>query len=212
MSFLRFVPALLTIALVSGCVSIPPPEASAPVVQFTTSKSVATAVIDNRSYVLNKEKDAYYEGYYRDLWGIPHSMPTQGKQPMSVLVGARINVGLSKQNIKVNPLTEVVSFAINDSAAIKSLAEKGNSDKLLLVVLNDWMVSRKSVTYNLSFIYDVDVHVFDKQGKLIDRKNFKGVDDRDGSLLDMYEEDLDCFKAGLEKMINDASVSKALQS
>lgn len=213
MQAFRFLVVLMVIFL-SACMSVPDAEHSAPTISFSTNQSVAIAVIENRSYVLNGDKERYFSGLRRDSFGVPWSLPTHNKQPMSDLLQDRVLAGLKNQNVTVTPLKNASSATVNN---ISTWVAAGSSDKSLVLVLNEWKTNWipdgyvLNVSHHIDFIYDVDIQIFDSKGKLISSENFHGEETENQDGMNIYAQFHKIYKRKLETFINNPKISSALK-
>jgi hypothetical protein len=206
--------AVSMVLFLSACMSVPDAEQSAPTISFSTSQSVTVAVIDNRPYVLNGDKERYFSGLSRDSFGVPWSLPTYNKQPMSDLLQDRVLAGLKNQNVAVTPLKNASSATVSN---ISTWVAASGSDKSLVIVLNEWKTNWLpdgyvfNASHHIDFIYNVDIQVFDNKGKLMTSEKFYGEETEDQDGMNIYAQFHKIYKHKLEEFINSPKISSALK-
>lgn len=209
----RFIAVFLLVVFLSACMSAPDAQQSAPVLGFTTSHSIAVTVVDNRPYVLNGDKERYFAGLNRDPYGVPWSMPTYQKQPMSDLLQDRILASFKNQGVKASALKSPSDATVKD---IPALITGNSADRKLVIILNEWKKESHPESYVLGFsyvvdfFYDVDVKVFDTQGNLLATEDFKATETDPQEGMNTFVQDHKKYKDKLEILINNPKIQAAL--
>jgi hypothetical protein len=152
-----------------------------PTIDLSTSESAALAVAlgvqDRRPYVLNGDKDPDFVGLQRGGFGNPFDVTTGGDVPLSQDFQTSITAALKAKDVTVTP----VQLAPADSEEARLAAfKKSGVDKWLWLLISEW----KSDTYtNTALNYDLELSVFDAEGKLLASQKAAGEDDLGGSFM-----------------------------
>jgi hypothetical protein len=180
-----------------------------PDLKVTGQRSVAVAVVDNRPYVVDGDKDPDFVGVQRAGFGNPFDVGTDSRKPLATdmtdnIVAALKQRGLSTEAVTVKPGTP--------SAAALQAATGAGKERALILELREW----KSDTYtNTALIYDVELWVCDATGKPLATVTKKGDDDLGGDFMDPPGHAKDAvppkLKAILEGLLNAPEIVAALQ-
>ncbi|MBJ6798613.1 hypothetical protein [Geomonas propionica] len=178
-------------------------------VDASGSKSVAIAAVDRRPYVVSAEKDPNYVGNLRGGFGNPFNVTTESGKPLAEDMSLVLCGSLKKKGFSCTPVTVAPNEA---DAQVKGKLQGANADRLMLLVIREWMSS----TYtNTGLSYDVQLTEMDRQGAVLAEKQLKGEDDLGGSFLNppahAKEAVPAAYKKKLELLLNDAAVAKELQ-
>ena len=179
----------------------------APDLKVTSQRSVAVAVVDNRPYVANGDKDPDFVGIQRAGFGNPFDVGTDSRKPLATDMTEDIVAGLKLHGLAAEPVA--VKPGTPSDVAIKAATGK---DRALILELREW----KSDTYtNTALIYDVELRVCDAAGRPLATASKKGEDDLGGNLMDPAGHAKDAvppaFKKILEDLLNAPNVVTALQ-
>ncbi|WP_158896637.1 MULTISPECIES: hypothetical protein [unclassified Pseudomonas] len=139
---------------------------TAPQLSVKADKPVAVAVLDERPYVVARNKDATYVGNIRGLYYNPWSVRTYSGSPLSADLQDAVQKALARSAITALP------------SQVSDRAPQGQ--KLLVLKLREW----KSDAYmRVRFDYDVITQVLDDQGKLLASDEIKGSGPTNNVLL-----------------------------
>ncbi|OAN18248.1 hypothetical protein A3K86_04950 [Photobacterium jeanii] len=199
--FLIILPVLLSL---SGCVKVMTAEEAAP--QLTNLKSdqqLNLAVLDKREYVLSGEKTAAFEGIIRSSLGIPYSHTTATNEPMSVFLSNRLSAGFKKHGIDANVIVTAPNMSIQEI----EYKRPNKTANTIVIVLNEWKYDFHAFSDNSW--YNMDVVVFDSQGKKKLVKNFAGENDIPDKSSISNEMQL-LYKSRFENVFSNSDVLKAL--
>jgi len=171
--------------------------------------SIAISVLDNRPYVVDGEKDMSYIGTFRGGWGNPFDVFTESENALAQDMAVVLCDSLNKNGYQATPLSPVKGE--KKEKAIERLL-KSNSDRLLLLTINEWYSS----TYqNTGLFYDVSLAVMDKNGEVQAESKVKGEDDLGGDFwnppANAKARVPEAYKQKLESLINDDSIVEALK-
>jgi len=171
--------------------------------------SVAVAVVDNRPYVVNGDKDPDFVGLQRGGFGNPFDVGTDSRQPLAADLAADIVAGLKQRG----RATEAIAVKPGTPAdEVLKAASATGKDRLLILDLRQW----KSDTYtNTALIYNVEAKVCDATGHPLATVTKQGDDDLGGNLMDPPGHAKDAVppatKAILESLLNAPEIAAALQ-
>jgi len=209
LKFGRIVIALLLLGSLGGCAvgNHQQYNGVVPALTVTGQKSVAVAVVDNRPYVVDGDKDPDFVGLQRGGFGNPFDVGTDSRKPLAMdltdnIVTALKQRGLAAEPVLVKPGTPVASV----------VTAAAGKERALVLELREW----KSDTYtNTALIYDVELKVCDGAGKPLATASKQGDDDLGGNLMDPPGHAKDAvppaIKAILESLLNAPQIVKALQ-
>ncbi|CAH0524888.1 hypothetical protein [Vibrio hippocampi] len=187
-----------------GCVSPLSVEESAPQVTINKVNGISIAVLDQRPYVLNKDKEPNFEGIIRSGFGIPYSYSTITGEPMSLYLGKRLEYGIEQKGVNVEQ--QQTDTATQFSDLMSKL--KNDQQPSIVVVLNEWKYDFHALSDNSW--YDVDITVADSTGKTVLTKNYKGEDDiPDGGVIG--NEMMLIYKARFEKIFSDPELRQVIE-
>ncbi len=198
----------LLVALISlqllGCAKFMTAQEAAPEVNVPASlQAISLAVLDQRPYVLNKDKNPAFEGLVRSSFGIPTSYSTRNFEPMATFLGARLEQGFIRHGVDATHVTTNLSMSFSD--LINTLSQDGKPS--VVIALHEWKYDYHPLMD--SSWYDVNVTVLDRLGNKVISKNFEGEDDIPG-FMDLGNEMQMIYKARFEKIFSDPSISEAL--
>jgi len=180
-----------------------------PDLKMTGQRSVAVAVVDNRPYVVNGDKDPDFVGVQRAGFGNPFDVGTDSRKPLAADLSANVVAALKQRGVATEAV--VVKPGTPSDAALNAAAATGK-ERALVLELREW----KSDTYtNTALIYDVEAKVCDATGKPLAAATKQGNDDLGGNFMDPAGHAKDAVppaaKAILEGLLNDPGIVAALQ-
>jgi len=192
---------LLSIAAISllftGCASVLTVEQAAPELNKPATNKLAVAVVDHRSYILDGDKAASFEGLRRSAVGIPYSRYTYNRKPMSEFLTNRLVAGFHKSGVEVKGVSTTPTTTIDDLKLADSTT--------LIIVLNEWKYDYHAFLDNSW--YDFDVLIKDKDGKVLIKKNFVG--EQDVPSLGVNDIQL-LYKVRFEQALSDPAIKAVL--
>jgi len=171
-----------------------------------TSRSIAVAVQDQRSYVISGNKGDDFVGLSRGGFGNPFDVTTASGNALAndfgqAIVEALKSSGVKAQQVQVGPKTGNVVEAVI----------KAGADRAVLLALIEW----KSDTYaSTSLQYDLHLRVLDATGKQLATANLQGKDDLGGSAINppghAKEAVPPAFRAKLQQLFAKPEIRAAL--
>ena len=188
----------------TGCASIMTAEQAAPNLSFQEDAGpLVVAVLDNRPYVLDKDKNPSFEGLIRSSFGIPYSYGTATGEAMSAYLGKRIEHGFKASG--VDTVLHPTTVGMTKENLLQELSKGGK--KSLVVSLSEWKYDHHP--FSKASYYDVEVTVLDQQGNRLVDKQFTGKDDiPSGHIANAMQQ---LYKARFEQFLSDAQIEQALR-
>lgn len=158
--------AMLSLA---GCATPLTLEQSAPAIPATDDNSYLLSVIENRPYVLSGDKEPNYAGIVRGGFGIPHFVPTPDGKPLVDFLAERLAHGLKTPSGTVLVQNHTKPPELNEvaDATVAAAANRG-----IAVRLREWRFDFGMFSWR--FFYNLDIEIFDREGKRIAAKHFSG--------------------------------------
>ena len=180
-----------------------------PNIQVKTNKKVAVGALDQRPYIINKDKPENLVGLQRGGYGNPFDVITQSGQSLASEFGRTISRGLKKKGIVVENVNLKPSPGISEA---KILLRKTGSDRLIILTIAEW----KSDTYTrTALIYRVRLEVLDKKFRILASKDLIGKDNLGGNFLNPPAHAKKvvpkAFQEKLEELFQDPSIINVLR-
>ena len=130
-----------------------------------TDKTVAVAVHDRRSYIVDNNKTPDFVGLSRGGWGNPFDVVTASGKPLAADMTTAVVNGLKARNIKAEAVT---------------IAPAQGPAEALLITLQEW----KSDTYVATrLLYELRAQIFGADGKQLAETEFRGTDGLGSGLI-----------------------------
>lgn len=163
---------LLLVGVLSACAQKLPDEARIPLFSGKPVGDITVATVDYRSFILNGDKEPWFEGISRGGFGIPFSLQRSDvpeNQSFAVLISKLIEESLEKAGSKVNVVE--VAAGTDRKKVIEILSQSRQTS--LLVEMNR---SRYECCYSQEYRHDFILTVLDSTGNIIAQKRFEGWD------------------------------------
>jgi len=193
--------------LLSGCGITKRYDSIIPYIDATEGSSVAIGVLESREYVLNKEKPVGFVGIVRGLAGNPFDITTASGKPFADVVSECIKVSLANRGVRVTVIS--LPMGLSENEAVYKLVS--TSQKSILVTIREWKPDTTISTY---LAYDLQVQVFDKDGKPLATKRIRGHDALGGTFWSTaaYSENAvsEAYKRKLAELFSAPVIAKHL--
>jgi hypothetical protein len=155
---------LLFVASLSGCLAAGHKydyQATSVGMPVEASEQVALvlAVEDERSYVLSGDKPSSFVGLQRDGFGVPFDVSTASGKPLTEIMSAAIEKGLTDAGYTVSR----VSGSTNTTDYVRAASDSQASRIVVLKVL-DW---KSDVMFGITLTSNLHLSVLDANGKLL---------------------------------------------
>jgi len=204
-SYLKVLLAGVLSIYLTGCTGLLTVEQAAPEISIKPSKEpMVIAILDQRPYVLNRDKLPTFEGLIRSDFGRPSNSYTPTKETLSTYLGKRVEHGFKVKGRDTELLE--TNLDTTQKGLISKVRKSGK--KALVIALREWKFDHH--TFSKAAYYDVELAVFDKKGKTLVTKKFNGKDGIPSSPA-LYNELQLIYKARFEKMFSDPKVRRALE-
>ncbi len=174
-----------------------------------SSKKIAVAVRDRRTYVLIREKLPNFVGLVRQGYGVPFDAKTESGNALATDFGQSIVDGLKAKGNSAAALTIAPSL---DKAAAKRDLLQMQAERFMLITLNEW---KSNTFWRTELHFDVDLNIYDQSGTELESKSLKGTDVEEGEGFTPKSRSQQVsamiFQKKLEDLLNDPAVVSALQ-
>lgn len=180
-----------------------------PQLAVQSAPGTAVGVQDRRPYVLDKDKAENFAGLSRGGFGNPFNVTTLSGNPLATDFGKAIVAALKSRGVDAAEVQLQPSQPRTE--AHRTLVNVGR-DRALLLTIAEW----KSDTYMATaLLYDLNVAVYDKTGRLLAENSLVGRDDLGGNAFNppahAKEAVPPAFRAKLEQLLNDPKILAALR-
>jgi len=175
----------------------------------SAKSTVAIAVLDQRPYVLKKEKESNYVGLVRGGYGNPFDIWTESGSPLADDMLKTIADSLRSRGFSVTPLKTSVG---ETPSAVLTRFGAAKADRLLLLVLREWYSDYLPEAFaqeRSNLFISVEVQVFGRNQKQLAKTAFK----EDLILPSGWPEETvpDVYQRKIRQLIDDARICRALQ-
>jgi hypothetical protein len=172
-------------------------------------RSVAVAVLDERPYVLNKQKAPSYVGLMRGGYGNPFDLWTESGAPLAEDMLSTVADSLKARGIKVIPLKTSPTDSLN---SVMTRLGESQAERLLLLEMKEWYSDYlpKAYTAESSTLFlNLELTVFDRNLKKIEKNNLQET----LTLPSGWPNDTvpDVYQSKIRQLIDDARICQALQ-
>lgn len=165
----KYLSLLLISLILSGCSINPDYTLARPNLSYQSKGALVIGVHDQRPYILNKDKEENFVGKQTGSYGILLDIPTDSYKPLAEDMSTALVNALRNSDSKISAIT--LSPSLNKEKILQKL-NASNSDKLLLLTLNDWKSNVSG--RRMKIIYDLDLEVLNKKGMVLATKKAKG--------------------------------------
>ena len=175
----------------------------------SSSRSVAVAVLDERPYVLKKQKEPNYVGLMRGGYGNPFDMWTESRAPLADDMLSTIADSLSTKGFAVTPVKTSAGDSMN---SVLAKLKDSRAERLLLVDMKEWYsdyLPEAFAAERSTLFVNLEVTVFDRNQKKLAKHNLQEVLDLPSGWP--YDTIPDIYQNKLSKLIDDARICGALK-
>jgi hypothetical protein len=170
---------------------------------------VAVAILDERPYILNKDKDPSYVGIARGGYGNPFDMWTESGAPLADDMLSTVTNSLRAGGFVVTPLKTSTTDSLN---SVMANFRASSADRLIFMDIKEWYHDYlpKAFTSERSNLFiNVEVKVFDRNQKIIVKNNIK----EELTLAAGWPMETvpDVYQTKIRQLIDDSRVCRALQ-
>lgn len=177
--------------------------------ECTSNRSVAVAILDERPYILSKEKDPSYVGIMRGGYGNPFNTWTESGGPLADDMLTTVTDSLRAKGFAVVPLKTSITDSLN---SVKAKFGASGADRLILIDVKEWQsdyLPRAFAAERSNLFLNVEVIVFDRNQKNIVKNNLQ----EELHLPSGWPENTvpDVYQRKIRQLIDDSRVCRALQ-
>jgi hypothetical protein len=177
--------------------------------ECTSNRSVAVAILDERPYILNKEKDPSFVGIMRGGYGNPFNTQTESGAPLADDMLATFTDSLRTKGFTVMPLKTSTTDSLNSVMAKFSAS---GADRLIFMDVKEWQsdyLPRAFTSERSNLFLNVEVTVFDSSQKVIEKNSLK----EELTLPSGWPEKTipDVYQRKIRQLIDDSRICRALR-
>jgi hypothetical protein len=135
---------------------------------ITTSATVAVGTLDHRPYVVNGGKAPNFVGLSRGPFGEPFNINTESGKPLASDISSSIVASMKDKGVDAKVVELKPALSLDEARAAVRAA---GTQRSVVITLMEW---KGDSMINVELIYDLDLRVFDKDGKLLTSKLQQG--------------------------------------
>ena len=142
-------------------------------IECSSNRSVAVAILDERPYILNKEKDPSYVGMVRGGYGNPFDIWTESRAPLADDMLTTVADSLRARGFAVLPLKTSPTEALN---SVMASFRASKAERLIVMELKEWYsdyLPKAFAAERSNLFINVDVRVFDRNQSNIVKTHLK---------------------------------------
>lgn len=203
--------AVCALVFLSACATPMPKEEAIPSYPVKPAASMVVGVVDHRPFILNDDKEEWFEGIIRSFVGFPMSLerpgPLEGK-PFAFYLSTMLKESIEEAGGKADIVA--VAKGTSHKAAVEALA-KQRADTAILVMMYQSRIDFKVIKYE--YDYRFEITILDRTGRVLVRKLFAGLD-REIPLEKQFpfENMALTYKQTFNKILYDSEVKAALNA
>lgn len=201
---------IVSCMLITACATPLPPEAQTPHLSYSDLKEDLTiCVLEQRDFILNGDKEPWFEGIFHGAYGIPMSLKRPGDdegKAFSAYLSGKIKAAIEETGVTTSVIE--LPMGTDDADAVRLMARENRP--ALLVIMRK---SRYDVGFTADYNYDFRFIITNRDGQIIAEKIFAKWEDEmplseKYNLFDMFTE---IYSQRLGDMLNDPLIRIALQ-
>ena len=206
----RILAALFALALLSGCATPILKSDTIPVYSGKSPATIAIAVADHRSFIVDGDKEEWFEGIMRGAFGIPMSMGRVDEfkdKPFAFYLSTKLKDSMDGAGAKAS-IVKVPKGALVGQVIEKVRDAKTDAGLVVMMYQSRYDIGLNNPEYGYKF----ELIVVDASGKSLGRKTFEGMDqnmslDTEYHLFDYMS---DIYKKKFDIFLNDPEIKGAL--
>lgn len=209
MRYFKFVYFALLVSFTTGCAignryDYQQIDISLPV---KGSGVVGLGVVENRGYVVSGNKGPDFIGLQRGGFGNPFDVTTDSGKPLVDDMSTSLTNALTRSGFTVERLT----VTSQDASAVATAVNAGGYDRNIILTVNEW---KTDVMMRIKLVFDLELQIMDKQGKLIASNSLKGEEVIGGGGFEgsNAETAASAFEAKIGRLFNTPEVKASLES
>ena len=209
---LRLTIAVVALALLSGCATPIPKQETIPVFSGKPPSTIAVVISDHRPFILNDDKEEWFEGIYRGTFGIPYSLARDDEfkeKPFAFYLATKLKESLEN----AGSTATIIQVPIGtDIGAIAENIRQANVGSGFAVIIHQ---SRYDIgLFNREYGYHFELFVLEGNGKILAQKSFQKTETSielsdKYNLFDFMSE---IYKKRFDTFLNAPEINNALTS
>jgi len=175
---------------------------------ITTSASVAVGTLDHRPYVVNGQRAQNFVGLSRGGFGNAFDVTTQSGKPLASDISSSIVASMKDKGVDAKAVELKPALSLDEARAALRAA---GAQRSVVITLLEW---KGDAMINVALTYDIDLRVFDKDGKMLTSKLQQGRENlgsADPFTPGGTSQILPRFRRMMEMLFQAPEVVKALQ-
>lgn len=176
---------------------------------FESSLSVAVAVNDRRSYIIDGTKPPSYVGSVRQGFGVPFEAFTETGNMFAVDIGRSIMEALKASGARVKLVQLSRPMAKTET---RNELQKAKVDRYVLLTLRDW---RSDTYWSTKVLYDMHLEIMSANGSGLEQREIRGTEAGRSDALSPKERSREIvpakFRRIMELLFNDPKIAAALR-
>ncbi len=206
----RICAALFALILLSGCATPILKSDTIPVYSGTPPATITVAVADHRPFILNGDKEEWFEGIMRGAFGIPLSMNRLDEfkdKPFAFYLSTKLKDSLEGAGAKASIITVAKGTPV--AQVIEKVKDSKSGPGLVVMMFQ----SRYDIgPFNPEYGYNFELIVVGPSGKPLGRKTFEGMDEKMdlGAKYNLFDYMSDIYKKKFDVFLNDPEIKAAL--
>ncbi|HEX5160130.1 MAG TPA: hypothetical protein VFV88_00300 [Steroidobacteraceae bacterium] len=204
----RLVAMLLACAALAGCAVGQKFSYADGYIALLANRSdtpTAVAVLDQRPYILSRDKRENFVGLSRGGYGNPFNVTTKSGAPMAADMAAGIVRALEANG---QPAAAVIVLPAEGIEGAKERLKFTRAERQLLFILREW----KTDTYEHTGLwFDVTLDVYDESGETLASKQISGKEVSGGSIVSAEKDAQKWFSEKVGQLLDNRDVAAALK-
>ncbi|MEM7060938.1 MAG: hypothetical protein AAF557_25445 [Pseudomonadota bacterium] len=199
-------------SVLSACADPIPKSAITPVYKGQAPQKLSIGMTDQRSFILDGNKEEWFEGILHGAYGIPASLKRPGPkegQPFTMYLSSMLADGLRTNG--TNAPVVRIARGVSKADAVKTVIDAHGTPGIIFEIFQ----SRYSVAWTRAeYNFNYNVIIADQTGEIVLEKKFARFDTSiplsdKYTIFDMYAE---IYKMRLDEVLKDPEVVEALSS
>jgi len=170
-----------------------------------TDTPTAIAVLDQRPYVVSRDKRENFVGLSRDGYGIPFNVTTRSGGPMAADMATAVAQALEARGQPASAI--VVPVSVGAEGAKSALMATG-AERLMLFTLREWKTDTMTRT---GLWFDMTLDVFDATGEVLASRHISGQEIAGGSIVSAEKDAQRWFSEKVGELLDNRDVASALK-
>jgi len=165
----------------------------------------AVAVLDQRSYIVNRDKKENFVGLSRGGYGNPFNVKTRSGEPMAADMATAVANALEANG---QPARAVVVPVAGGTEGAKSALMSSGAERLMLFTLHEWKTDTPEHT---GLWFDGTLDVFDAEGETLASKHIAGKEVSGGSIVSAEKDAQKWFSEKIGLLLDNRDIASALK-